>query len=182
MEISMIAAIGNHNVIGYKGRMPWGRLPADLEYFQKITMDKVVVIGRVTYEGICAVIKKPLGSTLSRRKIIIISKTKNLNYECTDITLAISVEDALRKAYSMHTTEIMVAGGESVYKIFLNRANKLYITHINGNFPGDRYFPKFSIDNWEIFSQYSREADNKNPFKMKFKVFNRIMPIKHHFI
>lgn len=174
MQISMIAAVGHNNVIGYKGDMPWGYLPADLGHFQKVTASKILIMGRVTYEGVCASMKKPLGATLPGRKIIIISKTQNLGYPISkDIIRASCVEDTLCKACWVGAGEIIVAGGESIYKMFMPHAQRLYMTYIDKEFPGDRFFPEFSEEDWKVYSQKDREPDEKNPYRLTFKTFLR---------
>jgi len=179
----MIAAVGHNNVIGHNGDMPWGHLPEDLKYFQKTTKGKILIMGRITYEGICRAMRKPLGETLPGRKIILLSRSDNLEYVHKNnyVSRAGYSEDALCKAHWMKADEVMISGGESVYNIFLPKATKLYITYIDGCFNGDRYFPKFSTDEWEMSSQYSMKADEKNAYNLTFKVFDRkSKKVAHH--
>jgi dihydrofolate reductase len=51
MKITIVAAIGENNVIGCDGQLPW-RLKSDLKYFRALTMGKPVIMGRKTYESI----------------------------------------------------------------------------------------------------------------------------------
>ena len=45
----------------------------------------------------------------------------------------------------------IVSVHESIYKQTLPLANKLYISHIKGNHPGDTFFPEVDfINDWEI--------------------------------
>ena len=55
MQIVLVAAIGENNVIGRDGQLPW-RLKSDLKHFRRLTMGKPVIMGRKTYE----LIGKPL--------------------------------------------------------------------------------------------------------------------------
>jgi dihydrofolate reductase len=75
--ISIIAAIGNNNVIGCKNSLPW-HLPADLNYFKEKTLGKTIVMGQKTFESVGS---KPLPG----RKTIILNNNKN--YKAKDVRL-----------------------------------------------------------------------------------------------
>ena len=46
-----------------------------------------------------------------------------------------------RTALDTKNKEVFVIGGGQIYKLFMNIANKLYITHINASFPdADTFF------------------------------------------
>jgi dihydrofolate reductase len=62
--ISLIAALAVDRVIGMENAMPWN-LPADLAWFKRTTLNKPVVMGRLTWESI--------GRPLPGRKNIVIS-------------------------------------------------------------------------------------------------------------
>lgn len=49
--ISLIAALAVDRVIGMENAMPWD-LPADLAWFKRNTLNKPVVMGRLTWESI----------------------------------------------------------------------------------------------------------------------------------
>jgi dihydrofolate reductase len=51
MIISIIAARDKNNLIGNQGKMPW-HIPQELALFKKITMNKTLIMGRKTFEGI----------------------------------------------------------------------------------------------------------------------------------
>ena len=44
MKIVLVAAIGENNVIGRDGQLPW-RLKSDLAHFRRVTINKPVVMG-----------------------------------------------------------------------------------------------------------------------------------------
>ena len=62
--ISLIEALAVDRVIGMENAMPWN-LPADLAWFKRTTLNKPVVMGRLTWESI--------GRPLPGRKNIVIS-------------------------------------------------------------------------------------------------------------
>ena len=50
-KIVLIAAIGENNVIGRNGQLPW-RLKSDLKHFRDLTVGKPVIMGRKTFASI----------------------------------------------------------------------------------------------------------------------------------
>ena len=127
MIISLIAAIGKNRVIGKSNALPW-KLPADMKHFQAMTKGKPVIMGRKTFESI--------GRPLPDRINIII--TRDENYKAEGCIVAHSMEEAL-KAAENHK-EAMIIGGSQIYKEFLPKANKMYLTSIDADFEGDAYF------------------------------------------
>lgn len=137
MNISMIAAMGKNRVIAVNNQIPWN-LMNDLLWFQQHTINKPVIMGRITYESL----KKPLYNRMN----IVISKTTHT--ENSHVIWVNSVEEAL--SVSDKSSEIMIIGGEKIYKIFLPYANKLYLTHVDINIYGELKFPNYHYYNWNI--------------------------------
>ncbi len=153
-EITIIVAMDKNGLIGKGNALPWS-LPEDLRHFKKKTMGKFVIMGEKTYSSI--------SSPLPGRKIIVLSKNKDLKIEGAKV--ANSIEEALINS----TGEIMIAGGKSVYEQFLEKANKMYLTVINEELEGDVYFPEFNKDNWRIIE----EERGNNPL-ITFQTLERI--------
>ena len=65
MKIVLVAAIGENNVIGRDGQLPW-RLKSDLQHFRKVTLNRPVIMGRKTYVSI--------GKPLPGRTNIVVSR------------------------------------------------------------------------------------------------------------
>lgn len=135
--ISLIVAHDPNRVIGFDNKMPW-YIPGDLAYFKKTTMDKAIVMGRNTFESI--------GRVLPGRKNIIVSRNPDYKIEgaevVTDLVEAIEIASA-------HHEEVMVIGGEQIFRAVLPKADRLYITFIQQSFEGDTYFPPYG-DDWVL--------------------------------
>ena len=135
--ISLIVAHDPNRVIGFENKMPW-YIPGDLAYFKKTTMDKAIVMGRNTFESI--------GRVLPGRKNIIVSRNPDYKIEgaevVTDLVEAIEIASA-------HHEEVMVIGGEQIFRAVLPNADRLYITFIQQSFEGDTYFPPYG-DDWVL--------------------------------
>lgn len=162
-RISLIAALDNNGVIGDGGDIPW-RLPADLKYFKRVTMGKPLIMGRKTYESI--------GQPLPGRKNIVL--TRQRDYDATGCTIVHSVEEAL--AAAGNAEEVMVAGGGSVYRQFLPRADRLYLTFVDTEADGDTTFPPFDPAKWRLVFEEAHPADEDNPFAYRFTIFEKRDP------
>ena len=115
MNISVIAAMSENQVIGRDGALPW-HLPADLARFKSITTGHTVIMGRKTFESV--------GQPLPNRRTIVI--TRNNEYQCAGVFIAHSLDEALDHA--AREDAIFILGGEAVYRIALPRADRLYLT------------------------------------------------------
>lgn len=160
MKISMIAAMANNRVIGKDNQMPW-HLPADFAWFKRCTMGKPVVMGRKTYQSI--------GRPLPGRKNVVISRDSSVSFEGT--TVVSSIEEALRLVAG--EAEVMIIGGGSIYASCLEKADRLYLTHINLDVEGDTQFPDWG-DGWQESFSENYSADEKNRFDMRFSILDRV--------
>ncbi len=152
-KISIIVATDNRGLIGKGNELPWS-FSEDLQYFKEKTMGKFVIMGDRTYRSI--------GKSLPGRKVIVLSKSGDLGDG--KVQVADSIESALAKTEG----EVMVAGGASVYKQFLEIANRIYLTMIDKEFEGDVYFPKFNKSDWVVSSE--KKGDNN---LLNFQILER---------
>lgn len=163
MPISLIVAVANGGVIGYKGKMPWGRLPRDLSHFKNITNGKTIVIGYTTLVSI--------GKELPGRTVLVLTH----NPHKLDSFLwckATSVSAVLELAKTEH---VIIAGGETVYRKFLPYATVAHITRIAECFKGDTFFPRLSLSEWELESSEPWAKDEgKTPYPLQFERWRRI--------
>lgn len=148
MRIALIAAVAENGVIGRGNALPW-QLPEDLRRFRRITLGKPLVMGRRTHESI--------GRVLSGRANIVITSSRD--WHPADILVAHSITDALALAQTAADTgdadEIMVIGGEQIYRQTLAMAHRLYLTRIAAVVAGDAFFPAIENAQWR---ESQREA------------------------
>ncbi|NLY80702.1 MAG: type 3 dihydrofolate reductase [Lysinibacillus sp.] len=156
--ISLIVAHDKNRVIGYENAMPW-HLPGDLQYFKETTMGKPMIMGRKTFESI--------GRPLPGRRNIVI--TRNIEYRQEGIEVVSSFEEALKLVGDAE--EIMVIGGEQIFKLALPIADRLYVTLIDYEFKGDTYFPAYG-DEWKVVSE-SEPQQAKEGYSFRYVVFER---------
>ena len=162
MKISIIVAISEGNIIGKTNSLPW-YLPADLKHFKETTMGHCIIMGQKTHESI--------GRTLPGRTNIILSFDENFKSEgCIPVR---SIEEALRVASAKNEDEVFIIGGASVYKQFIEIADKLYVTRIHHNFEGDVYFPEIDPKKWKLVTTEKHKKDNKNSYDYSFEVYKK---------
>ena len=163
MRISLIVAKDLDGVIGKENALPW-QLPADLKNFRKITWGKPVILGRKTFESI--------GKPLPGRTNIVL--TRNPQFEAEGCLMARSLEEALDHASSAE--EVVVIGGAAIYAAFLPRVERIYLTEVQGHFPGDTHFPALDRSEWRETERHEQLADAKNPHAFHFLVLERRSP------
>lgn len=150
MKIYIIAAVDRKFAIGKNNSIPWN-IPSDKQHFKKLTLNHPIIMGRKTFESI--------GKVLPERKNIILTKDKN--FSVAGGFVAHSVEEALKLC---ENGEAFVIGGEKVYHEFLPITEKIFLTKIDADFNGDKFFPQISDDEWAIVE--------KKPFYDAFSKLN----------
>lgn len=155
--ISIIIAISKNNCIGKDGKLPW-HIPEDMQHFKQLTLGKVVVMGRKTWESLPEKFRP-----LPDRKNVIISRQ-------TDYAVPPGVEifNSLDQALAAHgSDEVMVMGGAQIYAQALERAQKLYVTHINREVQEcAAFFPAIDPNIWQ-------ETDRANHPDFSFVTYHR---------
>ena len=167
VDIALIAAVGENGVIGADGGMPW-RLSSDLKRFKAITMGKPIVMGRKTFESI--------GKALPGRANVVITSLEG--FDAPGIRVARSVDDALAVAREIAKAagvdEVMIIGGAAVYNDTIDRADRLYITHVHAAPDGDTWFPAIDPTIWERVDALPVDRDEKDSAATSFAVYERI--------
>lgn len=141
--IALIAAMGLNRVIGRDNQLPW-HLPEDLKYFRSMTWGKPIVMGRKTFES--------LGRPLPGRANIVISNQGGLRIPGASVQPSIeaALDQAATQAALDGVDEIMVIGGETLYRQLLDRADRLYLTLVDAEPEGDAWFPVVNPDDWRL--------------------------------
>ena len=166
MKLAMIAAVAENNAIGINNKMPW-YLPGDLRYFKAITMGKPIIMGRKTFDSL----RKPLPG----RANIVITRDKNWHHE--GVKVVHSLDDAIDLAESIATIngneEIMVIGGEQIYRMAMDRADRLYLTRVYQSFEGDAFFPEMDESEWAEVSRQDLFSEDEEPLQFSYLVLDR---------
>ena len=158
--LSIIAAIGNNNVIGLDNKMPW-HIPDDLKYFKEKTLGKTVIMGRKTLESI--------GGPLKNRKNVVITRDKSYSSQFADVEALHNFSEV--KKYIDDSKENFIIGGAEIYKEFLHFCEFLYVTRIYKDFQGDKFFDHIDENEWIIVN--TSELIQYMDFKYEFLVYER---------
>jgi len=150
MKITLIAALTEDRVIGNDGEIPW-HIPDDQEFFYRETVGHPVIMGRKTYANII----DKLGHRLKSRLNIVLTQSESYQ---NGTVAARNKQAALEAAEDSHKDEVYVAGGESVYEQFIDEADRMVLTWVDGEYEGDSYFPNFNVDEWEW--QWQRKTND----------------------
>jgi dihydrofolate reductase len=162
-KITLVAAMDEARAIGRGGALPW-RLPADLRRFKAITMGKPLIMGRLTWESI--------GRPLPGRPHFIL--TRSPDYRAPGCTVAHSLQEALEAARRLDGGEVIIAGGQQVYRQALPLATDIRLTLVHTRAQGaDTWFPAFSQEDWRLVHEERRSADDRNAFDMTFQDWAR---------
>ena len=146
--LTIIAAIGKNNELGYKNDLIW-HLPDDLNFFREKTTGKTIVMGYNTFLS--------LPKLLPNRKHIVLSSDK---LDIKDVTSFTNLEDLIKFIKEIDE-EVFIIGGASLYKQFIGLVDKMYLTEVESEFKeADVYFPEFNKDEWERIELLENENNN----------------------
>ncbi|MGO3345352.1 MAG: type 3 dihydrofolate reductase [Marinomonas sp.] len=164
--LSLIVAMSKNHVIGINNSLPW-HLPNDLKYFKQATMGKPIVMGRKTFESI--------GKPLPGRRNIVITRDKEYKAEGVDVVHSLEAAISLGEDVCLINgyEEVMVIGGAQIYQLALEKADRLYITHVDAEIAGDAYFPDVEWPSFTLMAEEAFTASGPNPYDYRFSIYQR---------
>jgi len=174
MILSIISAIANNNEIGRKNELLWN-LPIDMKHFKEITSGHPVIMGQKTFESLGIAPDGTQGRPLPNRRNIILTLDKEFKIEGIEVYYSIEeLEKELNETMGK-TEEAFIIGGGQIYKLFIEKTDRLYITHVDANFPdADTLFPAIDMNKWKIVSEDKHEKDEKNVYDCNFVIYEKI--------
>ncbi len=170
--ISIIAILTKNNVIKEKKNIHW-KIPENIKWFKKKTINKNIIMGRKTWEFF----KKPFKN---RVNFIISNKIKNFNiykYKKTKVIFANSIIKALNIA-KKNKKKIFIIGGEKIYLQTIKWSKKMYLIYINKKIYGNKFFPKYNKKEWKIIYRKIIYIKNFNIKYITFNIFKKKICIK----
>ena len=163
-RLSLILAADLGWGIGQGGTLPW-RLPTDLARFRALTMDKVLIVGRRTYESI--------GRPLPGRRMMVLSRSAGFAAPGCEVFPSL---DAALEGAAGHGDELFVGGGAALFAESLPRAHRVYLTMVLGLFACDtRLDPIWpgAGQSWKIHTKELLPATERDPHPSVFLVADR---------
>lgn len=166
-KITMIWAQGQNRVIGNDGAIPW-HIPQDLAFFKEQTMGAAVVMGRKTWESIPEKYRPLVG----RVNIIL---TRKSNYVAPGALVVHSVQRAIDTACG--NPNIIVIGGDQVYRQFAWYADTAIVTEVDQAFAGDSFAPEVDVKEWALTKEThwaeSAPLSGVNNFRYRHRFYDR---------
>lgn len=166
IPIAMIAAVAANGVIGNDGRLPW-HLPSDFAFFKAQTLGKPLLMGRKTFESI--------GRPLPGRTNIVV--TRQRGYQPDGVLVIDDLDAALAHAQTIaladRAEEVMIGGGETLYRAVLPRADRLYLTHVDLTPEGDTRFPEIDSEDWVVAERPDVFRTPRDTAAFRVRVYTR---------
>ncbi|MEQ9188171.1 MAG: dihydrofolate reductase [Cryomorphaceae bacterium] len=163
MIISLIAAVGENNIIGANGDLPWS-LPDDMKFFSKTTRGHHVLMGRKNYDSIPEKYRPLPG----RPNIVV---TRNRDFTDDAVLVANSIEEGIAAARAAGESELFIIGGGEIYRQTIAQADRLYLTHVHASPEGETYFPEFRSEEWRKKTLTSHPKDDVHNFSFEICVY-----------
>jgi dihydrofolate reductase len=169
--VSAIAAVGEGNlVIGRENKLPWKRLPADMEHLRSVVGSHTIIVGSHTARSMMTY-RSPL---LQRCPVIVLTSGDDPSFTQAGFRIARSIDDALSLAERSGETEAFILGGAQIYTESLQRGviHRLYLTLVHGTFEGDTFFPKLDAG-WSEIERQDHPVDTMHAHPYSFVTLER---------
>lgn len=148
-EITLVLARADNGVIGKDGDLPW-RLPADLKHFKAVTLGHPMLMGRKTFDS--------LPGLLPDRRHIVLTRDRNWHAEGAEVAHDVEAAIALANGPTM-----MVIGGAEIYRLFLDRADRIELTEVHVDAEGDASIAYPDPADWRESARVDHPAVDGRP-------------------
>ena len=139
--LTLVVAMDAQRGIGVDNKLPW-HIPDDLAHFKRVTLGQPIIMGRKTFDSI--------GRPLPGRRNIVV--TRNPDWRHDGVETAGSLDEAVRLAGDGAAN---IIGGAQIFAEALPVADRMIVTHIDGIWPCDTFFPPIDAARW---NETGREA------------------------
>ncbi len=137
--------MARNRVIGSGDGMPWD-VPEEYQHFLDTTRGQAIIIGRKSFEI--------FGPSLTCEHCFVVTRGE----EAFENATTVSSFDAAVEAAQATGKTVFVAGGASIYSIAIERADRMLLSFIDGDFEGDAFFPEISESDWKVVRREDRGA------------------------
>ncbi len=172
INFSAIVACDLAGCFSQDGKIPW-HYPEDLDRFKQITMGKICVMGRNTFDDL----KTYRGDVaegepiLPGRETYVVTTRPGLNGNAHQLSSIYELRTTLPCNDTPH--EVVMCGGSSIYKHALSLCDTIYLTCVNRTITtGERlYFPVYEMD--RHFKVVQALQSVTNPGELGYFTFRR---------
>lgn len=163
MTINMIVAVNKNGIIGNNNSLPWPHNKEDMKWFKTHTLGSSVIMGRKTLESIGKPLKNRYNFVLTRK-----------GEGVPSVIPCRSMDDALINART-HNNKVFIIGGLQIYKLFLPKTDRVYLSIIDDKSLGDtKIEASIKNDRLEIEGEiFSNLVEKKKGKKGVYYIFER---------
>ncbi len=163
MKVALIVAVDQQFGIGKNNDLMW-HLPADMKFFRETTTGHIVVTGRKNYDSIPERFRP-----LPNRENAVL--TRNTAYLAPGASIFSSLESCLDHYKNETERTVFIIGGGQIYReaLALNCVEEMYITHVQGAFGADTFFPEFDGTSWNVETVATQAVDEKNAYAFEIR-------------
>lgn len=126
----MIYATCLSGAIGKGGDLPWPYMAADMKWFVQHTKNKIVVMGRTTWESLPKKLPDRINIVVTNQDIT----GPDMLVKGNPIDVLIQIQNAYPNQ------DIVIIGGAKVYKDFYSYAEQVHVTLVQEIYQGDAFF------------------------------------------
>ena len=164
--IALVVARAENGAIGIGSDLPW-RLSTDLKQFRKVTLGKPIIMGRRTFQSLPRVLDHRLNIVLSRER----------GFVAPGAIVAGNLEEGLaharRAAKEVGVDEIMVIGGDDVFRAVMPLAERIYLTEVHASPKADTWLKDFNLKDWRELFRERHEPGPKDQYPFSFVLLER---------
>jgi dihydrofolate reductase len=160
LHATILVAAAENGTIGRDNQLPW-KLRSDLQRFKQLTMGHALVMGRKTFESI--------GRILPGRKSIVLSRSGSFSYPGVDVFS--DIDEALQSLpQNVHP---FIVGGSEIYRQTLARVDRIMLTRVLAEIPGDASLEPWDRTGWILTEQQSIPQGPHDEFPTIFETWER---------
>jgi len=159
MIITIVVAMAENNAIGKNNQLLW-HLPADLRHFKQVTSGRSIIMGRKTFDSV--------GKPLPNRRNIVVTR-QDIKIEGCEVVK--SVDEGL--ALCAGEDEVFIGGGAEIYKLAMDKTDRIYLTIVHQSFDADTFFPEIDYHEWKETTREDHQPDEKNKLPYSFITLER---------
>jgi dihydrofolate reductase len=149
-KIALIAAVASNGAIGRDNDLIFGD-PADQKHFRATTLGCPVIMGRKTWDSLPARFRPLPG----RRNVVV---SRNADLSAPGAEVAAGLPEAL--ALVADAPLVFVMGGGELYAQALPLADRLVLTEVEADLPGDVFFPAWDRNEFDETSRVPQQSAN----------------------
>lgn len=135
-NLSLIACVSQDLGLGLNNHLLW-QIKPDMQFFRATTTNHPVIMGSKTFQSI--------GRPLPHRENIVLTRGE---LDEQDVRVFHN-QPTLDQYLEAIDGEKFIIGGASLYKMYIDLADKLYLTEVAATKPADTFFPTFDKSKYD---------------------------------